>query len=247
MELKIEFFENLTKAFISDLKSRYRPFEAWLTETYGSEKSFPIYIHSTGDMFYDYSITDVLKVQERGEIVTTKIPRMVLDVLDGTSIELAQFSNPHVQGRFADPVNGFDTYYANVRRIPLIVPINGVLFLDNIFQLWAFQEISLRNCYAVKQFDFLYNGVTYSANIKFEDAFKPETKLAHDYEGGNTKNIKMPFSFSIDAQFPAFDVDKSLSRFNQNKRIMQFIWNEHLIDKDMDTLTTFYSPDQNNY
>lgn len=247
MNLKIEFFENLIKSFIYDIKGRLRPYEVWLSEEYGASKSFPIYIHSTGDIYYDYSLTDVLKVQVKGEVVTTKIPRMVLNILEGTSIELAQFSNPHVQGRFFDPVNGFDQYKANVRRIPLIIPINATVFLDNIFQYWAFEEITLRNCYAIKQFNFLYNGVSYTANYRFDDSFKPETKLAHDYDGGNVKTIKLPLQFNIDAQFPAFDVDKSLSLFDSKKKMLQIYWNEHLMDKDRETVTTFVTPDPNSY
>lgn len=205
------FFEVALTAMIDDLTNRLSPYSAYI------KQKFPIMIMNTGDEVFIQNINP-----DSGTKLYNRVPRMVLDP-EGVSVLLDQLTSPHNLGKFVeqDIVSGFkSSKVANVRRIPIELPMQAQVYFSNVFEFFSFIEILFCTTFRDNLFDFYYNDIRHTGSYNYQDSFDPQTNKSLGFDSEKRQRI-MNLTFNVDLQFPAFDYYNSRSLIDGANSIQQ--------------------------
>lgn len=186
------------------------------------KKPVPIYLSATGDerfLQYHFSGVDRETCETFVEGTIDKIPRGVIKI-DNVTIDRSQLTSDFGKGRIyeTDENGNVKLFTAEVRAIPLTIPINLKIVGDTINEVWKIFDNLLDTLYFNQKFRFLYKGIVCEGNINFPDA-PLENKVFEFSYGTSTEKPALNVALDVVTYKPSV---KEKTRYSNDKRIQRF-------------------------
>lgn len=199
-----KFFRSLSIAFMAQWRN-----QICFNHVYSDEEVeviVPVYYSAAGDPRFLFEAMwdemDLCRVE--GDVV--KVPSIVI-YQTGLNIKADELTNPNVAVRYIEE-EGDDPelvqYYSNLKAIPIDVNYSVEYIVDSENQLWAFQEIYLKEFWKYKFFEFDYNRLKVEAFFEIPDdtTFEINRDFAFDQ---NQRTIKTTINIQVTTYLPVFD------------------------------------------
>lgn len=186
------------------------------------KKSVPIYLSATGDerfLQYHFSGVDRETCETFTEGSIDKIPRGVIKI-DNVSIDRSQLTSDFGKGRIyeTDEDGNVKLFTAEVRAIPLTIPINLKIIGDTINEVWKIFDNLLDVMYFNQKFRFLYKGIVCEGNINFPDS-PLEAKVFEFSYGTNLDKPSLNIGLDVITYKPSV---KEKTKYSNAKKIQRF-------------------------
>jgi hypothetical protein len=239
IQFKHDFFKQAGTALVSYLD---KLLNVPLTSAIPNMTKFPIMIKNTGDETF---ITNMHE-SANAETLYGLVPRLTLDV-GGISIQSGQLTNPHQMGLLLAKNAETDineAYSTNVRRIPVEWVFNSEAVFSNILEYLAFVEVYLTVSHHNHLFVFYHAGTEYSGTFFLQEDMNSDTNLQLQFDS-DKRLRKLPLAFSVQLQFPAFDIytrdgvnNNFAQIFKKNQTMQTLTHNMHVNDSSEDGIVS---------
>lgn len=230
--MKHDFIDNGLTAFIADLDRKLVPYGEILGQ------KFPVAIKNTGDESF---LTNQYK--DNPKQFYNKIPRMSMQS-GGFEVLTDQLTKPRNFGRLMDQNSMTGIKAAkrtNLRRIPLQTVFAAEAVFENMMQYFKFIEIVLSTSFRINRYSFYHAGYIQIGEYTYTNSYngEPNLGLGHDTE---KREIKMPMTFELNLQMPAYDYYNSESMLDASNTMQELI---HRTDTTTDPVEEIHVPQRN--
>lgn len=153
----------------------------------------------------DYSFDN----EGKADGVYEQIPRGIFS-LGTVSILSDELTNRFIRGTYTKQEgNELKSYTANVRRVPLSIPSNVEIFVDNITQQFQVIQSIIENVWKNNVFFLDINGIKVAGTYSIGEDFEREQQTEFGFDS-DVKLPKVPLSLDIFVEYPVIEGDTEM-------------------------------------